>query len=158
MADYKSVLEKFPPRGSKAHLDMMEKQQALETDTTLEGLLAAPVRGAMAAKGAVKSIIAPGTVGKNVARDEKQRDLIAEYVKNTGRHPFEAPADVVAKQRDVRRLTNAGKNVLENTAGNLAGNISFDAVAPEYKRGGKVTASSRADGIAQRGKTRGKMR
>jgi hypothetical protein len=26
-----------------------------------------------------------------------------------------------------------------------------------YKKGGKVTASSRADGIAQRGKTRGKM-
>ena len=28
---------------------------------------------------------------------------------------------------------------------------------PEYKKGGKVSASSRADGIAQRGKTRGKM-
>jgi len=27
----------------------------------------------------------------------------------------------------------------------------------EYKKGGKVSASSRADGIAQRGKTRGKM-
>ena len=27
----------------------------------------------------------------------------------------------------------------------------------EYKKGGKVTASSRADGVAQRGKTRGKM-
>ena len=26
-----------------------------------------------------------------------------------------------------------------------------------YKKGGKITASSRADGIAQRGKTRGKM-
>jgi len=26
-----------------------------------------------------------------------------------------------------------------------------------YKKGGKVTASSRADGIAQRGKTRGRM-
>ena len=26
-----------------------------------------------------------------------------------------------------------------------------------YKKGGKVSASSRADGIAQRGKTRGKM-
>jgi hypothetical protein len=28
---------------------------------------------------------------------------------------------------------------------------------PSYKKGGKVSASSRADGIAKRGKTRGKM-
>jgi hypothetical protein len=156
MADYKSVLEKFPPHGSKAWRDAKEKEQALETDTTLESLLAAPVRGAMAAKGAVKSIIAPGTIGKNVARDEKQRDLIAEYVKNTGRHPFKAPADVVAKQRDVRRLTNVAKG-----AGETATRSLLSAGAPDetgYKKGGRVTASKRADGIAQRGKTRGKMR
>ena len=30
-------------------------------------------------------------------------------------------------------------------------------VVEEYKKGGKVSASSRADGIAQRGKTRGKI-
>ena len=158
MAEYKSVLDKFPPRGSKAYFDMMEKKQALETDTTLESLLAAPIRGAMAAKGAVNSIITPGTIGKNVARDEKQRDLIADIVKKTGQNPFKAPAEVLKQEKNARQLSRAGKDVLENTAGNLAGNVSFDAMAPEYKRGGKVSsASKRADGIAQRGKTRGKV-
>ena len=158
MAEYKSVLEKTSPQhGSKAWRDMMEKQQALETDTTLESLLAAPIRGAMAAKGAVKSIIAPGTIGKNVARDEVQRDLIADYVKKTGRHPFKPPTDVVTKQRDVRRLTNAAKDAGETAARGLLSNVDPSDEAT-YKRGGRVTASKRADGIAQRGRTRGQMR
>jgi len=166
MAEYKSVLDKFPPRGSKAHLDMMEKQQALETDTTLESLLAAPVRGAMAlaspmrGRVASKSIttIQPGDIGKNVARDDRQKELIADIVKKTGKNPFKAPAEVLKQEKTARQLSRAGKEVREDTVKNLAGNIGFDAGASEYKRGGKITASSRADGIAQRGKTRGKMR
>jgi len=34
----------------------------------------------------------------------------------------------------------------------------MNAMGDAYKRGGKISASSRADGIAQRGKTRGQMR
>ena len=165
MAEYKSVLDKFPPRGSKAHLDMMEKQQALETDTTLESLLAAPVRGAMALaspmRGGVasKSIttIQPGDIGKNVARNERQRDLVADIVKKTGKNPFKGSLDDIKQAKTDRIISRTGKEVRENTARNLAGNMGFDAGASEYKRGGKVTASKRADGIAQRGKTRGKI-
>jgi hypothetical protein len=156
MAEYKSVLETPPPYGSKAWSDEMEKKQALKADTTLESLLFTPVRGAMAATGAVKSIIAPGTIGKDVARNERQRDLINEIVKKTGKHPFKPPADVVAKQRNARRLTNAAEGVGETAARSL-----LSAGAPDetkYKKGGKVTASIRADGIARRGKTRGQMK
>jgi len=32
-----------------------------------------------------------------------------------------------------------------------------NAAGDTYKKGGKVTASSRGDGVAQRGKTRGRM-
>jgi len=38
-----------------------------------------------------------------------------------------------------------------------AGEMASHYKPDNYKKGGKVTASSRADGIAQRGKTRGKM-
>ena len=54
-------------------------------------------------------------------------------------------------------------NVEENSFGKNSGGLPpvkpklFTNRETEYKKGGKVTASSRADGIAQRGKTRGKM-
>ena len=38
-----------------------------------------------------------------------------------------------------------------------SGRFDLEGMDKGYKKGGKVTASSRADGIAQRGKTRGKM-
>jgi hypothetical protein len=165
MAEYKSVLDKFPPRGSKAYFDMMEKQQALETDTTLESLLAAPVRGAMALASPMRGRVAskstttiqPGTIGKDVVRNERQRDLVNEIVKKTGQNPFKAPADVLKKEKSARQFNRVADESVDMAAKNLAGNVGFDAGASEYKRGGKVTASSRADGIAQRGKTRGKI-
>jgi len=40
--------------------------------------------------------------------------------------------------------------------GTSGGNM-FDSLAQPMKKGGKVSASRRADGIAQRGKTKGKM-
>jgi hypothetical protein len=54
-------------------------------------------------------------------------------------------------------------NVEENTFGKNSGGLPpskpklFGNKQTEYKKGGKVSASSRADGIAQRGKTRGKI-
>jgi len=38
-----------------------------------------------------------------------------------------------------------------------SGKFDPEGMDKEYKKGGKVTASTRADGIAQRGKTRGKI-
>jgi hypothetical protein len=54
-------------------------------------------------------------------------------------------------------------NVEENSFGKNSGGLPplkpklFTNRETEYKKGGKVTASKRADGIAQRGKTRGKI-
>jgi hypothetical protein len=165
MAEYKSVLDKFPPRGSKAYSDMMEKQQALETDTTLESLLAAPVRGAMALASPIRNRMAsksittiqPGTIGKDVAINELQNKLVADIVKKTGRNPFKASPEVLKKEKNARQFNRVADESVDMAAKNLAGNVGFDAGASEYKRGGKVTASIRADGIAQRGKTRGKI-
>jgi hypothetical protein len=54
-------------------------------------------------------------------------------------------------------------NIEENTFGKTSGGTPpskpklFGNKQTEWKKGGKVSASSRADGIAQRGKTRGKI-
>jgi hypothetical protein len=54
-------------------------------------------------------------------------------------------------------------NVEENSFGKTSGGLPpakpklFGNKQEEYKKGGKVTASSRADGIAKKGKTKGRI-
>jgi len=48
-----------------------------------------------------------------------------------------------------------GANVGEGKKGIDSANVSYEI---PFKKGGKVTASTRADGIAQRGKTRGHIK
>jgi hypothetical protein len=54
--------------------------------------------------------------------------------------------------RRKQKRADMGKNYKENME---AGR--FDEMGNAYKKGGKVSASKRADGIAQRGKTKGRM-
>ena len=58
---------------------------------------------------------------------------------------FKAAADKMQAARNERKATSANRASRVNAMGDT------------YKKGGSVSASSRADGIAQRGKTRGKM-
>ena len=58
---------------------------------------------------------------------------------------FKAAADKMQAARNERKAAAADRASRVNVMGDT------------YKKGGSVSASSRADGIAQRGKTRGKM-
>ena len=174
MAEYKSVLEDDAPEyGSKAWRDMMEKKQALQTDTTLESLLAAPVRGAMALAAPLRGKAAAkakpdisGLIGRDVAKNEKQDKLLAEIIKKTGRHPFKASPEVLKKEKNARILSRVKREVGEDAAKSQLASVGFGADRAfnneDYKKGGTVKkaaskASSRADGIAQKGKTKGRM-
>ena len=78
----------------------------------------------------------------------------------------------IAKQKDFSKIIGVGEDVGRKAVNNASGQTGFDigsqyaeankqnAAGDTYKKGGKVKASSasrRADGIAQRGKTRGRM-
>lgn len=58
---------------------------------------------------------------------------------------LKAAADKMQAVRNERKATSANRASRVNAMGDT------------YKKGGSVSASSRADGIAQRGKTRGKV-
>ena len=174
MPKYKSVLEDDAPEyGSKAWRDMMEKKQALKTDTTLESLLATPVRGAMALASPMRgrAALKPNTdiknlIGRDVAKNEKQDKLLAEIIKKTGRHPFKASPEVLKKEKNARIFSRVKREVGEDTAKSQLAGVGLAADRAfsneDYKKGGTVKktaskASSRADGIAQKGKTKGRM-
>jgi len=55
--------------------------------------------------------------------------------------------ETARNQKDADTAKMHGKNAIRDIVG----------MEREYKKGGKVTASTRADGIAQRGKTKGKV-
>jgi hypothetical protein len=64
----------------------------------------------------------------------------------------------VGKGHNIGFSTKVGEGRLNASVGksgdNKMGNVTYQL---PFKQGGKVTASSRADGIAQRGKTRGRV-
>ena len=162
---YISVLERN--MSNPEYRKQLEQQQALKADTTLENLLAAPVRGAMALAspmrgGAAKSTTTPlpgdSIIGKNVARDDRQKELIADIVKKTGKNPFEHSPEILKKQKNARILDRVSRENLEDVVKNQAYGVASGSNLPENKKkGGVVSVSKRADGCAQRGKTRGKM-
>lgn len=174
MSKYKSVLEDDAPEyGSKAYRDMMEKKQAIKRDTTLESLLAMPVRGAMALAAPLRGKAAAnakpnidGLIGRDVAKNEKQDKLLAEIIKKTGRHPFKASPEILKKEKNARIISRLKRETGEDTAKSQLASVSFGADRAfnneDYKKGGAVKktaskASSRADGIAQKGKTKGRI-
>ena len=110
--------------------------------TTSQQLIAeieSPGVGAMFAKKKQDLADRPSTISKAVQR-----------VKDTALTPF---AMMMADaKRSGTKLSDEEKAELKREV--TRSNKGED---PEYKKGGAVSASKRADGIAQRGKTRGKM-
>jgi len=62
----------------------------------------------------------------------------------------ERPRTYAERLQDMGRLPKGGSG-----GGGAAGDTKF--LKPKYKAGGKVSASSRADGCAMRGKTKGRI-
>jgi hypothetical protein len=146
---------------------MMEKKQALKTDTTLESLLATPVRGAMALAAPLRGKAAAkakpntdidGLIGKDV-------ELNARF-KKMFRDPNAPTKEELKRAQTVLDLQRVKKSVSRDTTRSQLAGAGFGADrafnSDDYKKGGTVKkatykASSRADGIAKKGKTKGRM-
>ena len=180
---FRSVLEKYDAKGNR-NLPTVE-EQAIERDTTLEGLLIGPGRAAASAiKNAINKkaqsqkidtpTIPSNFIGSrsginrdgNVLLGKSPREILAEQEarNNVGlmNRAYER-----ALEKSLRRTygefgaeitldqINAAK---EKEKEGISGGFTFSETPSNLKKGGKVkSASRRGDGIAQRGKTRGKM-
>jgi len=107
----------------------------------------------------------------NNAREESPKTFDSVMAEETARsqnndavvkmHRRNAVRNAIGMQREPEEF-GPDINIEENTFGKTSGGTPpskpklFGNKQTEWKKGGKVSASSRADGIAQRGKTRGK--
>ena len=162
---FRSVLEKYDAKGNR-QLPTAE-EDAIERDTTLEGLLIG------SGKGAASTI--KNAINKKVQSNKFDTPVIGSGLPSSGLDPWKnlggksakeilAEQEVKANSILMRQAAErAGKKGLRLGYGEMAARL---ANLPEmnaadkntYKKGGSVSASRRGDGIAQRGKTKGRMR
>jgi len=167
MAD-KSVLEKYydeEARKRRAPTSKEMERDAIEPDTTLEGLLIGPGRAAAGAiaKGVNKIV--------NKAAPRVTAPKIGSAVPESGSRiknpdfPILSPIQREKRKifKDKQAFMDAAHNSMEVGTRRAAGELAADGYnylnqeTNKYAKGGKVSsASSRADGIAQRGKTKGR--
>jgi hypothetical protein len=188
MAEFTSVMDKYPAYGSTAWKRKMEQEQAIQPDTTLEELaIGLPRAGIAAAKG-LATRMAPAskyhpTVQKAIDEGrvpESMGEFMSGYARSKGNPEIgtgsygsdgasEKMANYIKNMRSGKEAMPKGFSLTGASKGRKAPpnakpvdysleelrNLPMD----DFKKGGKVSgASKRADGIAQRGKTRGKMR
>ena len=161
---FKSVLEKYDAKGNR-NLPTAE-EQAIERDTTLEGLLIGPGR---AAASTIKNAINKKAQSRKFDTPEIGSSLPPSGLdpwKNVGFH--KKPKEILAEQEarsNKGLMTKAAEKATEKGTRRVYGEALADevndrqnAAGDTYKKGGKVSsASSRGDGIAKRGKTKGRM-
>ena len=196
MSKYVSVLEENPTYGSNAWKRKKEKEQALETDTTLESTLISPIRaGAAAVKNLTKgggNIVSSAKIGSELPKIDPSKatkesiDALRDREKRSALAAIDRVGNEVTKESLKRvgllELPQGVKNFYDekNNPRNEADEISKQIKDQSekrrqiekqlfggYKKGGKVsnpskgsgaqTASQRGDGIAQKGKTKGRM-
>ncbi len=166
----------------------MEKKQAIQPDTTLEeSLLGLPRAGLAAAKGLAKRAAPANKYHPEVQKainegrmPESMGEFMSGYARSkgnaeigTGGYGSDGASE---KMANYLKNMRSGKEPLPSVFRSLSGapkdgvftrlpkgvDYSVEELRKlpmdNFKKGGKVSASSRADGIAQRGKTRGKMR
>ena len=108
----------------------------------------------------------------NDAREESPKTFDSVMVGETARSQNNDAVVKMHRRNQVRNAIGMQRepeefgpdiNIEENTFGKNSGGLPpskpkiFGNKQTEWKKGGKVSASSRADGIAQRGKTKGRM-
>jgi len=186
MDKYKSVLEKYNESLKPRRLPTPE-EEAIEPVYPEEYLVGGPGKSAVsglrsgaekaAAKAEQRMRIANTKIGSRIpepwmkAADDAVRDRF--YKSKVGQATYESEkkkAEQTAKQRSRQDVIDVAKdsakrasNNFYGDAGNAIGNEMYNqrqnAAGDTYKKGGKVKskASSRGDGIAQRGKTKGRL-
>ena len=138
----------------------LERKQALETSAP-EFAVVGP---AGAARTALKNVLSRS------AKPAKSLTKNITIGQNVGKPGQAISKDLRDALREIERSDEISRAIVGRTAKSL-GLLAMDIPAPEaarqgrpegategYKKGGKVSsASSRGDGIAQRGKTKGRM-
>ena len=178
---YKSVLEKYN-EDKKPRLPTPE-EEAIEPVYPEEYLVGGPGKavasgfigsGKKAAKDAARYRMAQTRIGERAPDMEAVKDSLhaRETIKN---YLGDGELSEIAKQEAKQALKKGALKQTEQSVdraskdffgegGNLIGNEIYqqrqNAAGDTYKKGGKVksTASSRGDGVAQRGKTKGRIR
>jgi hypothetical protein len=178
---YKSVLEKH--NENRTHRVPTAEEEAIEPVYPEEYLVGGPGKavasgfmgsGKKAAKDAARYRISQTRIGERAQDIDEVKEQLKNRVALKNRPMYkEVFGDDEAKQArqtalkeigkaTARSLDRAQKNIY-GEAGNIISNEIYrqneNAAGDAYKKGGKVksTASSRGDGIASRGKTRGKL-
>ena len=90
---------------------------------------------------------------RQMISDKKAAEAADRAYVRSLRNTEQAPAKATDVNPDMERLSRRIKGLLNP---NQAPDVDAMGNQTGMKKGGKVSASSRADGIAQRGKTRGK--
>jgi len=87
---------------------------------------------------------------KQGATEKEFNDAMSDAEKTRASHAKDVKNAIFKKATPTQmdEFTSQPKN---------SGRFDLEGMDKGYKKGGKVTASTRADGIAQRGKTRGKI-
>ena len=171
MAD-KSVLEDYvnaEARKRRAPTSKEMEQDAIEPDTTLEGLLIGPGRAAAGAiaKGVNKIVnkAAPKVTAPKIGSDVPDNSNIRNLFDPDPPFPVLSPSQRAKKEvlKNKQNLSDAIEDSMEVGTRRAAGELAADGYnylnqeTNKYAKGGKVSsASSRADGCAQRGKTKGR--
>jgi hypothetical protein len=176
---FRSVLEKYDAKGNR-NLPTVE-EDAIEQDTTLEGLLIGPGR---AAASAIKNAINKKAQSRKFDTPEigslsemnrrrnmdfpgkSPKEILAERETRNNFKLMEEAAEQAIKEGTRKAYGEFGGKVVDDKINaakekkqeGISGGFTFSETPSDFKKGGKVSsASKRADGIATKGKTRGKM-
>jgi len=180
---YQSVLQKHNENLARKRRLPTAEEQAIEPVYPEEYLVGGPGKaiasgfmgsGRQAAKDASRYRIAQTRIGEraiDIDADKAAAETFAQT--KAGQATYEAlkkRAEQAAQVKNQKQLLLDAGRLANRSAGNISAETGLavgnemaeerrNAAGDTYKRGGKVkvTASSRADGIARRGKTRGRM-
>ena len=179
--EYKSLLEKHNEELARKRRSLTPEGQAIEPVYPEEYLVGGPGKavvswlfGSNAKKEATKVVrdrIANIKYGSKAADIEADKAAAEAFAKTKpGKATYESiknKQEQVAKDRSVNQIKDTARRSADRSstnffgeAGNAIGNEVYrqneNAAGDTYKKGG-MTASSRGDGVASRGKTKGRF-
>ena len=177
---YKSALESYNENRRPRHLPTAE-EQAIQPVYPEEYLIGGPGKavasgfmgsGRQAAKDAARYRIAQTKIGERAIDVDADKAAAEAFAKTPqGQATYEALKKRAQRRDSIKDLKRQERTILgsaERASKNISGEIGMgvsnqmaeerrNAAGDTYKKGGKVSASSRADGCAVKGKTKGRM-
>ena len=178
---YKSVLEKHNENLARKRRLPTAEEQAIEPVYPEEYLVGGPGKavasgfmgsGKKAAKDAARYRIAQTKIGERAIDVDADKAAAAAFAKTkAGQATYEAlkkRAEQATQVKNKKQLLLDAGRLANRSAGNISAETGLavgsemaeerrNAAGDTYKKGGKVSASSRADGCAVKGKTKGRM-